>query len=248
MKLTIASLIETLSNTDSRWRTLGRIIPALDGSGTPVFHMPGRGLVDFQVSLDGRKYTLRCPLEAGDAVRGRLQRFTGRTGRLAGTAPVSSVGLGGGYDGFSGWRLVEDEMTVFDRYGNAVVVDVLIRPSMAENSPRVPPPDALADREEFEELTWDPAWRVAVAMAEGRWMVLDEVGNRLTAEDYDWLGECAEGLILAERDRKCGFIDTAGREVIPCIYDAAASFSGGSAEVRIDGETFHIDPNGGGGI
>ncbi len=61
----------------------------------------------------------------------------------------------------------------------------------------------------------------------------------------DWLGECAEGLVLAQKGDRCGFLDVAGRVVIPFVYDDAGSFHQGTAPVSVGGESFYIDPQGG---
>lgn len=50
---------------------------------------------------------------------------------------------------------------------------------------------------------------------------------------YDRIGPVSEGLLAVEKDGKSGFIDTAGRVVIPLTYDNARSFSEGLAAVYI---------------
>ncbi len=95
----------------------------------------------------------------------------------------------------------------------------------------------------YEEVVWDDYWGLATVMTEGRWSLADRDGNMLS-EGYDWLGECSEGLVLAVRDGRCGFLDTAGREAIPCIYDDASSFSEGCALVSLGGESYFIDARG----
>ncbi len=96
----------------------------------------------------------------------------------------------------------------------------------------------------YEELAWDDYFGLTAVMKDGRWSLLDRDGMLLTADSYDWLGECSEGLILAQKEGRCGFIDAEGREVIPCIYDDATSFSEGCAFVTSGEEDFYIDPAG----
>jgi hypothetical protein len=96
----------------------------------------------------------------------------------------------------------------------------------------------------YEEYTWDADWGVATVMTEGRWGVVDALGGFLTTDSYDWLGECSEGYMLAQKGGKCGFIDVSGREAIPFVYDDASSFSEGCALVSRGSETFFIDPRG----
>ncbi len=95
----------------------------------------------------------------------------------------------------------------------------------------------------YEEVVWDDYWGLATVMTEGRWSLADRDGNMLS-EGYDWLGECSEGLVLAVRDGRCGFLDTTGREAIPCIYDDASSFSEGCALVSLGGKSYFIDARG----
>ena len=47
-----------------------------------------------------------------------------------------------------------------------------------------------------------------------------------------------------EKDGKYGFIDTTGKEVAPCQYDDAESFSEGFARVEKDGKYGFIDTTG----
>jgi hypothetical protein len=96
----------------------------------------------------------------------------------------------------------------------------------------------------YEEVVWDDYWGVAATMRDGVWSLTDREGVVLTAAPYDWLGECSEGLLLAQRGGRCGFIDVGGREVVPCIYDDAASFSEGTALVVSEGEEFFIAARG----
>jgi hypothetical protein len=93
----------------------------------------------------------------------------------------------------------------------------------------------------YEEIVWDDYWGLVAAMNEGQWSLTDREGVVLTDKTYDWLGECSEGMVLAQRGDKCGFLDVCGREVVPCIYDDASSFSDGCALVSLDGEEFFID-------
>jgi len=114
-------------------------------------------------------------------------------------------------------------------------------PNLAPNRAPILAPNLAAG---YEEATWDAEWGVAVVMTEGRWSMLDCDGVTISARDYDWLGECSEGLVLAVREGRCGFLDTSGDEVIPCVWEDASSFSGGVALVGSEGESFFIDRRG----
>jgi len=100
-------------------------------------------------------------------------------------------------------------------------------------------PPALATG--YEEVAWDGRLGLAVVMSEGEWSLVDGAGRVLTAEPYDWLGEWSEGLLLAVRGGRCGFVDPSGVEVIPCRWDDATSFADGMALVTSDGESFFVD-------
>ncbi len=91
---------------------------------------------------------------------------------------------------------------------------------------------------------WDAEQGVASVALYGRCGLYDRDGKALTALCYDWLGSWREGLLLAQKGDKFGFLDATGREAIGFIYDEASSFSGGVAPVRIGGEEFRIDRTG----
>lgn len=52
--------------------------------------------------------------------------------------------------------------------------------------------------------------------------------------NYDSARDFHEGLAAVCRDSKWGFIDTSGREVVPCKYDAVDDFHEGLARVELD--------------
>ena len=96
----------------------------------------------------------------------------------------------------------------------------------------------------YEEVAWDEYFGLVTVMAEGLWSLFDREGELLTTDAYDWLGECSEGLLLAQKEGKCGFIDAEGREVIPLVYDDATSFSERCALVTDGEESFFINSKG----
>ncbi len=74
----------------------------------------------------------------------------------------------------------------------------------------------------------------------------------LLARDGSWVTEpvwsdvrgFCEGLAAVERDGKWGYVDAAGKAVIPCAYREAGDFCCGRARVR-PGSTFgYVDPDG----
>jgi hypothetical protein len=95
-----------------------------------------------------------------------------------------------------------------------------------------------------EEVARDEEHGFVTVESEGRWSLLDRTGAPLTKNYYEWIGECSEGLILAQKGGKCGFLDINGREAIPFVYDDATSFVEGCAYVRVGNENFFIDGTG----
>ena len=64
------------------------------------------------------------------------------------------------------------------------------------------------------------------------------------AKKYDWKGTYYEGLAIVGYRRKYGFIDKAGKEVIPIKYDEAWDFSEGLARVKLNDKWGFIDKTG----
>lgn len=54
----------------------------------------------------------------------------------------------------------------------------------------------------------------------------------------------SDGLAAVEQDGKWGYIDTAGKTVIPCVYREAGDFHNGRAPVRPASNFGYIDPDG----
>ena len=121
MIITISQYIEALCSPDGRTRSLRRLAPVYDEVGRPVLAMPGHGLVDFEVTVDGVRHTLRCPLTRGETAARRLRALAGR-----------DRGLGGRF--FTEWKMLESEIVLFDEAGEALEVDILVRPTPAGES------------------------------------------------------------------------------------------------------------------
>ena len=64
---------------------------------------------------------------------------------------------------------------------------------------------------------------------------------RIQNIDYDEISFFREGLAKVKKDGKYGYIDRAGKEVIPCQYDDADRFNIGLAAVSKDGKYGYID-------
>lgn len=61
---------------------------------------------------------------------------------------------------------------------------------------------------------------------------------------YDWQDDLKNGFARVELDRKIGFINEDGEEIVPCKYDAAGDFSEGLAIVEAEGLSGFINEKG----
>lgn len=80
-------------------------------------------------------------------------------------------------------------------------------------------------------------------------------GKELTPVQYAFVGDFSEGLAMVNsgatysdelgyRGGKCGYIDTAGKTIIPLQFDSADYFIGGKAKVSQGGREYYIDKTG----
>ena len=60
-------------------------------------------------------------------------------------------------------------------------------------------------------------------------------GNGHDYGKYDWQDDFNDGFARVELDRKTGFINEDGEEIVPCKYDEASDFSEGLAIVEAEG-------------
>lgn len=58
---------------------------------------------------------------------------------------------------------------------------------------------------------------------------------------YDFVGDFSEGLARVRRGSKWGYINEAGEEVIPLIYDYAHDFHNGTTSVKFGNENPRIN-------
>ena len=61
---------------------------------------------------------------------------------------------------------------------------------------------------------------------------------------YHHVSDFSEGMAMAIRNGKCGFVDKSYKEIIPCKYDEAYQFRDGVAQVKKDGRWILIDRDG----
>nr|WP_315103469.1 WG repeat-containing protein [uncultured Catonella sp.] len=63
--------------------------------------------------------------------------------------------------------------------------------------------------------------------------------------DYDYIGDAfSEGLMIVGKDKKYGYIDEAGKEIVEPKYDDVDEFKEGIARVKKDGKYSIIDKKG----
>lgn len=58
---------------------------------------------------------------------------------------------------------------------------------------------------------------------------------------YDFVGDFSEGLARVRRGSKWGYINEAGEEIIPLIYDYAHDFHNGTTSVKFGNENPRIN-------
>ena len=69
------------------------------------------------------------------------------------------------------------------------------------------------------------------------WGFIDSAGRRVTEPCYDQIGEFSNGLAYVIRDRKLGYVNTRGEEVIPLIYEGPCACGMHGANFWADGYT-----------
>lgn len=62
--------------------------------------------------------------------------------------------------------------------------------------------------------------------------------------DYECIVGCSNGMYIAEKNNKYGYIDKQGKIIIPFKYDSIGSFSEGLAAVAMDGKCGYINTDG----
>ncbi len=92
------------------------------------------------------------------------------------------------------------------------------------------------------ELTESIAFDLTSVLRHG---VIDLHGNMIVPFGrYESVGALSCGRASVRDGKKYGYIDSSGKEVIPCRYDDAFGFSNGKARVRLDEVEFYIDTKG----
>jgi hypothetical protein len=61
---------------------------------------------------------------------------------------------------------------------------------------------------------------------------------------YEYVGSFNNGLAKVKYNKKWGFIDTLGVEIVPCIYHEVTTFNDGFAKVRVNEKWGLVDTSG----
>ena len=87
---------------------------------------------------------------------------------------------------------------------------------------------------------------ISEGLVEGSWGLIEGTGREVVTVDcYDDIERFSEGFAQVWRGGeydpgKYGFIDIAGKEIVPCIFDEVSSFSESLAAVLVDGKWGYI--------
>ena len=99
----------------------------------------------------------------------------------------------------------------------------------------------------YEEATYFSEG-YAFVKKDGKYMQIDKSGKILNTFNYESISAFHDGLARVSNksgnETLSGFIDTKGKEVIPCIYDTWNDFSEGLVAVSKDGMNGYIDKKG----
>jgi hypothetical protein len=90
---------------------------------------------------------------------------------------------------------------------------------------------------------------IAVNTPDGVGYFADSEGNKLFNKQFEKVWKFSEGLAAVKQNGKCGFINTQGEVVAPCIYDKmppffGTKFSEGLAKVEQNGQWSLINKEG----
>ena len=96
---------------------------------------------------------------------------------------------------------------------------------------------------EHKELYWSADYNIATICNTNGWAIYDSLGNR-RSRYYDYMGSCSDHRIAVCADKRWGYIDTHGCEVIALRYDDAFEYENGRARVVLDGRPLEIDIDG----
>ena len=62
--------------------------------------------------------------------------------------------------------------------------------------------------------------------------------------EFDYAGDFNEGFAAVLKDRKWGYINTKGEQIVKCKFDGVGDFNEGFAAVKKDGKCGYINTKG----
>ncbi len=74
--------------------------------------------------------------------------------------------------------------------------------------------------------------------------IYNTFGDKRNDQGYQYIDHYEGDRCKVQRNKKWGFIDASGYEVIPCEYDEVSYFINGKSQVKKDGKKFYIDKTG----
>lgn len=99
--------------------------------------------------------------------------------------------------------------------------------------------------EEVIPLMYDNAFYFSVHVVKikmnGKWAIFDCNGNQLTRFKYNYINDLKFGKAVVGVDKKIGFINHLGKEIIPVIYENLSSVDEGWAYVELDGRWLKVN-------
>lgn len=97
---------------------------------------------------------------------------------------------------------------------------------------------------EYNSITY-PKEGLFTAKKGGQYSLYDIEGNKIVSEDdFDYIIDTSNGLTMVCKEDKIGYVNSAGKLVIPCIFEKGRDFSSGIAPVFKDGSWCCIDKTG----
>lgn len=93
----------------------------------------------------------------------------------------------------------------------------------------------------YDELSYDHS-HLCYTDREGLWGVVDRTGRIISDNQWDWVGEYTNGMLLVKLGGKYGFLNEKGEIAIEIKYDDATSFDhNGYSSVALGGRKYQID-------
>ena len=97
---------------------------------------------------------------------------------------------------------------------------------------------------EYEDFTFLGGTYIAVKKDNGKYSVIEENGDSVFLEEYDYISPYSENMAHAKNDGNIFYLDKDGNRVIQGDFQSARNFYGQRAAVQMDGKWGFINPDG----